>query len=255
MKGTQTAVQVHERDGAPTDSGAGMPATFELGARRVFIVIPAFNEGGAIADVVSKVVRRFTCTVVVDDGSADETAEFAHKAGAHVLVHPINLGQGAALQTGIEYALAHGAEYIVTFDADGQHDADDIPVMIATMESSNANVALGSRFLGRAERMPASRKWLLKAATLFTRVTTGLKVTDAHNGMRVFNAAGAAKLHIRQNRMAHASEILDQIAEHGIPYVEVPVTIRYTEYSLAKGQSGLGAFNILLDLVLQRLKS
>lgn len=222
----------------------------------VFIVIPAYNEGSALGDVVRGLVGRFADIVVVDDGSADDTAEIAQRAGATVLVHPVNLGQGAALQTGLAYALSRGAGYIVTFDADGQHDADDIPRMIATLARHGAQAALGSRFLaGSSTNATRARRLLLKAATVFTRATTGLKVTDAHNGLRVFTAAGAARIRIRQNRMAHASEILEQIAADRIPYVECPVNIRYTDYSRAKGQSGFEAFNILVDLLMQRLKS
>lgn len=222
----------------------------------VFIVIPAYNEGGALGDVVNSLHERFERVVVVDDGSADETAAIARRAGATVLVHPVNLGQGAALQTGIAYALSEGAAYVVTFDADGQHDADDIPRMIEALERNAAQAALGSRFLeGSSTNATAARRLLLRAATVFTRATTGLKVTDAHNGLRVFNAAGAARIRIRQNRMAHASEILEQIASERIPYVECPVHIRYTDYSRAKGQSGFEAFNIIIDLIMQRLKS
>ncbi|HEY0708380.1 MAG TPA: glycosyltransferase family 2 protein [Polyangia bacterium] len=223
-------------------------------APRVAVVIPAFNESTAIQEVVATVKTAFDWVIVVDDGSADDTAARAQAAGAHVLVHPINLGQGAALQTGLEYALLRGADLIATFDADGQHCVEDIPVMIAALEKSGAEIALGSRFLGTTESMPASRKLLLKAATLFTRFTTGLRLTDAHNGMRLFTRAGARKIQIRQNRMAHASEILSQIAELEVPFVEVPVTIRYTNYSMAKGQSSFGAINIVLDLIIQRLK-
>jgi glycosyltransferase involved in cell wall biosynthesis len=222
--------------------------------QKVAVVIPAFNESTSIQEVVKTVRAAFDWVIVVDDGSTDATADIAQSAGAHVLVHPINLGQGAALQTGLEYAIQSGADLIATFDADGQHCVEDIPVMIAAIEKSGAEIALGSRFLGTTESMPTTRKLLLKAATLFTRFTTGLRLTDAHNGMRLFTRAGASKIQIRQNRMAHASEILSQIAEREIQYIEVPVTIRYTHYSMAKGQSSFGAINIVLDLIIQRLK-
>lgn len=229
------------------------PATVPAG---VFVVIPAYNEGSALGEVVSGLAGRFARIVVVDDGSVDDTAGIAWRAGATVLVHPVNLGQGAALQTGIAYALSKGAAFVVTFDADGQHDADDVPGMIDALAREGAQVALGSRFLeGSSTNATRARRMLLRAATVFTRITTGLKVTDAHNGLRVFSAAGAAAIRIRQNRMAHASEILAQIAANRIPYVECPVHIRYTEYSRAKGQSGFEALNILVDLFMQRLKS
>jgi glycosyltransferase involved in cell wall biosynthesis len=222
--------------------------------RRVAVVIAAYNEAAMIANVVRDVARAFRSVVVVDDGSRDRTADLALEAGATVLVHPINLGQGAALQTGITYAVKAGFEYIVTFDADGQHRTEDALAMLTVLEETGAQVALGSRFIGSAESMPASRRWLLRAATWFTRATTGLRVSDSHNGLRVLRRDAASAITLRQNRMAHASEILEEIARHGLHYVEVPVTIRYTEYSLAKGQSGFGAFNIVLDLLLARLR-
>lgn len=227
--------------------------TLQPGSRAA-VVIAAFNESRMIGDVVRDAMRVFSTVIVVDDGSADATAFDAHAAGAIVLVHPINLGQGAALQTGIAFACREGFDYVITFDADGQHRPEDAAEMLATLCAADADVALGSRFLGSTEDMPASRRWLLKAATLFTRITTGLRVTDAHNGLRVFSAAAASRIRIRQNRMAHASEILEEISRHKMRYVEAPVVIRYTDYSMAKGQSGFGAFNILLDLLLARLR-
>lgn len=218
------------------------------------IVIAAFNEEKAIGDVVRDALRLFENVVVIDDGSADATVSVALRAGATVLVHPINLGQGAALQTGIDYALGRGFEQVVTFDADGQHAPEDAARMLTVLETGDAQVVLGSRFIGSVENIPAARRMLLKAATVFTRITTGLRVTDAHNGLRALRREALATIRIRQNRMAHASEILDEIARHKLSYVEMPVTIRYTEYSLAKGQSGFGAFNILFDLLVARIR-
>lgn len=218
------------------------------------VVIAAYNEASMIGEVVADVLRLFGSVIVVDDGSRDATASQAHAAGATVLVHPINLGQGAALQTGLAYARTAGFEYMVTFDADGQHRPEDAQSMLALLRERDAQVALGSRFLGVAENIPTSRRLLLRAATLFTRVTTGLKVTDAHNGLRVLRADAVDVIRIRQNRMAHASEILEEISRHDLRYLEAPVVVRYTDYSRAKGQSGFGAFNILLDLLLARIR-
>ncbi|RYG98735.1 MAG: glycosyltransferase family 2 protein [Alphaproteobacteria bacterium] len=218
------------------------------------IVIAAFNEERAIGEVVRDALRLFENVVVIDDGSTDATISIALNAGATVLVHPINLGQGAALQTGIDYAIGRGFERVVTFDADGQHVPEDAARMLQALDSSDIQVVLGSRFIGSVENIPAARRLLLKAATLFTRITTGLRVTDAHNGLRALRRDALSTIRIRQNRMAHASEILDEIARHKLSYIEMPVTIRYTEYSLAKGQSGFGAFNILFDLLIARIR-
>lgn len=219
----------------------------------VWIVIPGYDEGRVIAKTVASVRAWLPNVVVIDDGSSDNTAELARLAGAHVVRHPINLGQGAALATGIRYALLQQAEFIVTFDGDGQHRSEDIQVLLTTAREQNADVVLGSRFLGRADNMPRSRQWLLKAATAYTRLTTGLVLTDAHNGLRLFTRKAAEELRIRQNRMAHASELLEWLGSSGLRVVEAPVHIIYTEYSLAKGQNFFSSFNILWDLWSSRL--
>jgi glycosyltransferase involved in cell wall biosynthesis len=220
----------------------------------VFVVIAAYNEAGAIPRVLSDVLRLGYEVVVIDDGSRDETADVTARVGATVLQHRVNLGQGAALQTGIAYALRQGAERIVTFDADGQHRAHDIPKLLEALDRSGADYALGSRFLGTSIALPSLRRLILKAATVFTRMTTGLRLTDTHNGLRAMTRRGASSINLRQNRMAHASELLDQIARSGLPYVEVPVTIEYSAYSLAKGQRLGDSLAILVDLSAQRLQ-
>ena len=217
------------------------------------IVIAAYNEARAIGRVLGELASLPYRVVVVDDGSADATAKLAARAGAEVLRHPINLGQGAALQTGIDYALLRGASHVVTFDADGQHRAEDIAALLAALSAHDADFALGSRFRGAAVDLPPLRRLMLRAATAFTRATTGLDVTDAHNGLRAMTRRGAGRIRLRQNRMAHASEILHQIAASGLRYVEVPVTIQYSRYSLAKGQRASEFVVILLDLFARRL--
>ena len=219
----------------------------------IIVVIAAFNEADVIGPVVRDIRQSYPNVVVVDDGSSDGTAACALASGAVILRHPVNLGQGAALQTGITYALARGGEFVVTFDADGQHACADIARMVRALIENDAEVALGSRFLGKAVGISTARRILLRLAVLFTRLTTGLKVTDTHNGLRVFTRAAARKVKITQNRMAHASELLDQVARHKMSYVEVAVTISYTNHSRAKGQTILGAADIFGDLVLGKL--
>ncbi len=221
--------------------------------REIHVIIPAFNEAAVIARVVSEVARAGYRVVVVDDGSRDATADVARAGGATVIGHPFNLGQGAALQTGIDYALTHGAALVVSFDADGQHRVADISRLTEALAEERADFALGSRFLGQAPNLPTLRRLALIAATRFTRLTTGLQLTDAHNGLRAMTRRGAAAIRLRQNRMAHASELLSQIADSGLRYVERPVTIEYTAYSLAKGQKLRDAVLILLDLFARRL--
>jgi polyprenyl-phospho-N-acetylgalactosaminyl synthase len=238
-------------------TGRGRTVTTDIHSklehRSTWIVIAAFNEAAVIGPIISDIVRRNYQVVVVDDGSHDGTEQIARSAGAAVVTHPVNLGQGAALQTGIKFALQQGACRIVTFDADGQHRASDIPRLLKALADHNASYALGSRFLGSSRGMPLARRLLLYAAIWFTRAVTGLRLTDTHNGLRAMTREGARRIALRQNRMAHASEILEQIAATGLPYVEVPVTIDYTQYSLAKGQSFADSLTILFDLSVQKL--
>jgi len=219
----------------------------------LWVVIAAYNEARMIGSVVRGVRAHYGNVVVVDDGSADATAEEALAAGATVLSHPINLGQGAALQTGLAYAYGQRATRIVTFDADGQHAIEDVAVMLAIQDRLGVDVVLGSRFLGRTVNMPRSKHLTLKAAVLFTKLTTGMRLTDAHNGLRLLNRNAAGKIRLRQNRMAHASEFLSQVRHLHLTYAEAPVTISYSQYSVAKGQKLSNAFNIVLELIFGRL--
>ncbi|MCS7166520.1 MAG: glycosyltransferase family 2 protein [Gemmatales bacterium] len=217
---------------------------------RTWIVIPAYNEASRIGAVLSEVCALYPQVVVVDDGSGDGTGEIARQYPVWVLRHAINLGQGAALQTGITFALKQGAEIVVTYDADGQHQVHDIAPLVAPILADRADVVLGSRFLGQAINLPPLRRIVLRLGVWFTRWTTGLALSDTHNGLRAFHRRVALALRIRQNRMAHASEILHQIREHGWRYCEVPVTIRYDAATLAKGQSAASAFRIVGELFL-----
>jgi len=221
--------------------------------RATWVVVAAYNEAVTIGRVVADVKARGYPVLVVDDGSADRTALIAASNGATVVAHPINLGQGAALQTGICYALERGAAAIVTFDADGQHRASDISSLVEALDRERADFALGSRFLGQCLGGSFVRRSVLRAATFLTRLTTGLRLTDTHNGLRAMTRRGASIIRLRQNRMAHASEILGQIARSGLHYVEVPVTVEYTSYSLAKGQRLSDSIIILTDLFAERL--
>jgi polyprenyl-phospho-N-acetylgalactosaminyl synthase len=221
---------------------------------RSFVVVRAYNEAQVLGPVIDDLHRAFPNIVLVNDGSTDATAEIARSLPVHLVTHLVNLGAGAAMQTGLTYALNCGADYIVTFDADGQHRVDDAVALLYELASGKCDVVYGSRFLGRPSiGMPATRRCILKAAAWFSRVTTHARLTDAHNGLRGFTRKAAAGLEISQTGMAYASEITSQLVRHGMTIGEIPVEIVYTDYSLAKGQSSLNSVNILLDLVIGRL--
>ena len=208
-----------------------------------------YNEATVVGSVIEDVRREFPHVVCVDDGSRDGSQAVARAAGAVVVQHPINLGQGAALQTGIEYALQDPKmTSVVTFDADGQHRVVDAKDMVARIESGEAEVVLGSRFLDDRTKISVQKKIVLKTAAVQSRLATGMNLTDAHNGLRAINREVASKLHLTQNRMAHASELVNQLATIRPRWVEHPVEIIYTDYSKSKGQSLLNSVNILAEL-------
>ena len=215
----------------------------------VWVTIPAYNEEAIIASVVDPLSKLGFQVVVVDDCSDDQTVARLAELPVHFLSHPVNLGQGAALQTAISYALSQQARYIVTFDADGQHSPTDISKLLDPLIRGEFDVALGSRFIagGSAENIPPIRRSMLRLAILLSRFSTGMKLTDTHNGLRAFTADAARKLKITQNRMAHASQILSQISSQKLRYVEVPVRIVYTDYSMQKGQRVSNAFNVVWE--------
>jgi polyprenyl-phospho-N-acetylgalactosaminyl synthase len=221
----------------------------------VWIVVAAYNEARVIADVVRPLVSEGYAVVVVDDGSIDDTAKLARAAGAALLRHAINRGQGAALQSGLRYALERGARIVITFDADGQHAVEDLPRLLEPILESEADVVLGSRFLEHTAAVPPIRRLLLRAAVVFTGVASGVTLTDAHNGMRALTRRAAEQLDLRLDRMAHASEIIDQIARLRLRVVEVPVAIRYTPYSLSKGQRAGNAVRIAWDYLFSKMNS
>jgi len=216
---------------------------------KVVVVIPACQEAHNITAVVVSVLPFAQEIVVVDDGSTDGTAELARAAGATVLRHAVNRGYGAALVTGTVYALAHGAEAVVHFDADGQFEAAEIPRLLAALTPGLPSVALGSRFKGQVIGIPWLRRLTLKAAILFTWAVSGLKLTDAHNGFRAFTAEALRLMHLKQDRMAFSSEVVDELVRKHIPWVEVPVTVRYTTASRKGSKQGtLPVLRIVKDL-------
>ncbi|MCY7395416.1 MAG: glycosyltransferase family 2 protein [Nocardioides sp.] len=220
------------------------------------VVVPMHNEGTVGAAVVSELLRTFDHVVCVDDGSGDDSARVARDAGAVVLRHSVNLGQGAALQTGFDYALRHTtAERVVTFDSDGQHDVGDAHAMVQVAKDTGVDVVLGSRVRHGDHGAPLLRRMILLAALHYSRWSSGLDLTDTHNGLRVLSRAALETIRITQPGMAHASELEAAISRHRLSWVEHPVTITYTDYSRAKGQSNVNAFNVLFDLAVAKLQT
>lgn len=213
--------------------------------------MPAYNEEARIGASVTDILSQVQAVVVVDDASQDRTGQIAQDAGAIVLTHVLNRGQGAALQTATDYALKHlDPDIVIHFDADGQMQASDIEGMIGSLLRGEADIVLGSRFLGKdAENMPAFRKLVLRAGVLFTFALSGIRVTDSQNGFRALSRKAAEDIRISLDRMAHASEILDLIKVKSLRYCEHPVTIRYSLETLEKSPSTWRAVGIAKDLL------
>ena len=221
-----------------------------------WVIIPCFNEGAVIGDVIRNVRHVFPNVVAVNDGSTDDSAAQIKAAGAHLVNHPVNLGQGAALQTGVEYARSQpGSRYFVTFDADGQHQVKVVVEMLDRLRTGDLDIVVGTRF-GRPrptdDQVPLLKRIVLKTVVFLSPKTRRLGLTDAHNGLRTFNRKVADELNIRMNGMSHASEFVTQMDERGWRVAEQSVDILYTEYSMSKGQSLINGVNILADGLLAR---
>ena len=221
--------------------------------RKTFVLVRAFNEGQVIGAVVAELCGIFPNVVVIDDASADDTPAILRGLPVSVVTHLVNLGAGAAMQTGLRYILEQDADYIVTFDADGQHRVEDALAALAELSSGNYDVVYGSRFLGQsAVNLPIARRLTLKAAVRLSNWTSGTRLTDAHNGLRAFSRKAASSVTLSQSGMAYASELTNEFVRHGMRIHEIPVKIIYTAYSLGKGQSSFNSMNILIDLLVGR---
>jgi glycosyltransferase involved in cell wall biosynthesis len=220
----------------------------------IYIIIPVYNEAAVIAQTLHQLAQTEYSIVVVDDGSADGSAEIVKQFPVHCICHPVNLGQGAALQTGMDFAKMRNAMAVVHFDADGQHRVSDIEQLLSPILNDDCDVVFGSRFLDKAgSKVPASKRIFLQLARYVNWIFSGILLTDAHNGLRALNRKALQSIYFSENRMAHASEILLLVKEHRLSYTEVPVTIEYTEYSKRKGQSLWNAVNIIFDLLFKKI--
>lgn len=221
-----------------------------------WLIIPCYNEGTVIQDVIENARKTFPNIVAVNDGSPDDSADKIKAGGAHLVNHPVNLGQGAAIQTGIEYARKQpGAKYFVTFDADGQHQVKDVVRMVERLRTEPLDIVVGTRF-GRPraadDQVPLIKRLVLRTVVMLSPTTRRLGLSDAHNGLRAFNKKVADEMNIRMNGMSHASEIVSMISDKHWRVAEEPVDILYTEYSMSKGQSLINGVNILADGMLSR---
>lgn len=220
---------------------------------KIILIIAAYNEEKKISAVIKEVAKYVNKIVVVDDGSTDQTSKRSEHQKVILLRHIINLGQGAALQTGFEYARTLNPDVVITYDADGQFVAQDIQKFVKPIVEGQAEVVLGSRFLGKTLNMPLSRLIILRLGILFTRFFSNIRLTDTHNGFRAFSGEAIKKIDLKHNRWAHPSEIIYQISKNKFKVLEVPITVKYSKYSWKKGQKNIEAVKIPIELIIKAL--
>jgi glycosyltransferase involved in cell wall biosynthesis len=220
----------------------------------IFIVVPTYNES---KEVLSAVLDKLLLTpfqiILIDDGSLQPVVN--PQPERIILVrHPINLGQGASLQTGFIIGRDKNADYVITYDADGQHQSSDIYTLLNPLLNNEADITLGSRFLEKSRHNAGLiRRIMLSIARIVNNLFTGISLTDAHNGLRGLNKKALQCIDLTENRMAHATELIYKIKRHKLRYLEVPTHIVYSDYSKRKGQRFTDGIKVLFDLVLHKL--
>jgi polyprenyl-phospho-N-acetylgalactosaminyl synthase len=223
---------------------------------KLFIVIPCFNEQESIHPVVSSLLKAgYQNIILVDDHSTQDIQLALKGLPVFYIRHSINLGQGAALQTGFEYAKRQNADIVVTFDGDGQHSPADIASLIAPILNNTNDIVLGSRFLNASNsNISIPRTFVLKVGRYIDWMFTGLLLSDVHNGIRALGKKALQDISLTENGMAHATEIIMQIRKNKLRFCEIPVTINYSQYSRSKGQSLWNSINIFFDLIIKKIR-
>ena len=212
----------------------------------VYIVMPAKDEAPRVGQVITGVLANgYKNVIVVNDGSMDTTEQVSTDLGATVLNHPINLGPGAATQTGISYALQMGAKVIVTIDSDDQHKSSDIDKLVGALLAQDADIVIGSRFLKTTNQIPKQRIFYNKVGNFITYMLTGLKVSDSQSGMKAFKSDFAEKWELYCNGFEFCMEIIWNAQRYDANLQEVPIHVTYTEETMAKGQNILSGFRML----------
>lgn len=220
--------------------------------RNTCIILPFFNEEEVIENIILKLLDKNYEIVAIDDGSTDNSFEILKKYPINIIKHPFNLGQGAAIQTGIDFSkLNPNLDYFVTFDSDGQHQVDEIEKIVTPLKLNETDFVFGTRFQENLIKLPFFKRSILKLAIYYTKLSTGIELSDTHNGFRSFNRKAIEKINLNFSNMTHASEFIEQAYKSGLRVQEVPVNILYTKYSKRKGQSLWNSINILVDLFLR----
>lgn len=224
--------------------------------KNIFVIVPVYNESKVLTKVIKNLKKKFKNIICIDDCSTDDSYFKLKKLKDIILIkHIINQGQGAALQTGINFAKLKKADIFVTFDSDGQHSVKEAEDMVKEINFKNVDIILGSRFKETSfkSEIPFLRRQILKKAVVISNLFSGLRLTDTHNGLRVFNRRFANKLNIKMNGMSHPNEFLDIIKKNNLKYLEFPTKIKYNKYTINKGQKNINSLNILFDIIINKI--
>lgn len=228
------------------------------GGFRVAVIVPAYNEGAVIYDVINNLQAHLNNKgidfriIVVDDGSSDTTAAEAKRAGAHVVSHIINMGTGGATATGMAYARQNNFEIAVTVDADGQHSPEDVAKGIDHLVANSTDLLIGSR-LYDTKGMSVLKVVGNRGLSTVTRIIFGVRVADSQSGLRLFSKKAIDQLQWRTNGYEFCSEMLWRARQQGLSIGEYPITVIYSDYSKSKGQSNWNGVNILKALLSRRI--
>jgi glycosyltransferase involved in cell wall biosynthesis len=225
-------------------------------SNNTFVIVPVFNEEKIIGLILELLKKQFTNIVCIDDGSSDRSFDIIKSKNVYILKHLINLGQGAALQTGINFAILKGAKFFLTFDSDGQHSLKDAMQMIKILKKNKIDIIFGSRFLNfkYQKKIPTFRRLILKLGVILSNFLSDIKLSDTHNGLRVFNLRFAKKLQIKFDGMSHPHSFFTNTYKYKFKYFEYPTNVIYSKYSLSKGQKNINSINILFDVIFSKFR-
>tara|TARA_Y100000816_G_C26056896_1_gene554661 strand:+ start:511 stop:1188 length:678 start_codon:yes stop_codon:yes gene_type:complete len=216
----------------------------------IYVLVPAFNEQKVIKDIINSLLKNFSNVIVINDGSNDRTLEIINDLDIKVLSHEINLGVGAAVQTGFDYvSKIPNAKAVITFDADGQHHVDDAVAMAKEILICDEGIIFGTRFPKHSKNIPQVKRFVLKLIAKITNLVTGVTLTDAHNGLKAYKISTIKELELQFSSYSYESELITQVAKKKIDYKEMSTDIKYTSYSIKKGQKLLNGLLIIEDLL------
>tara|TARA_B100000401_G_C52806988_1_gene721598 strand:- start:748 stop:1425 length:678 start_codon:yes stop_codon:yes gene_type:complete len=216
----------------------------------IYVIVPAFNEQNVIKDIINNLLKNFSNVIVINDGSNDKTLEIINDLDIKILSHEINLGVGAAVQTGFDYVSdIPDAKAVITFDADGQHLVDDAVAMAKEILICDEGIIFGTRFPKHSKNIPKVKRIVLKLIAKITDLVTGVTLSDAHNGLKAYKVSTIKELELQFSSYSYESELITQVAKKKIDYKEMSTDIKYTSYSIKKGQKLLNGLLIIEDLL------